>query len=1202
VKALAPLAVPLTGTTLIEASAGTGKTHTITTLVLRLLLERGLEIGQILVVTYTRAATFELRERVRARLLAGLTTLAAHGSSPDSSDDQELRELFAARREHAGDDRKALQRALRDFDQAAIFTIHGFCQRVLAEHAFESAAPFELELSEDEQPLLQEIALDYYARVAYEAELELAFALDANKVLPSSLSELARATAPDPSLIVLPEQTAPPELALQRVRDAQQRVAQAWQADRARLLAALRSGVLYANRYRPADVLAWAGALDTLAAVAPSAIPECVHKLTPDALSSSTKQGQRFNVDHPFYAAAAELSAACRELATAGAAHALHVRRGLVDYARAELARRRDALGVRGFDDLLQRLDAALAGESGERLQRVLGERHRAALIDEFQDTDPVQYRIFARCYRGSSEQSLFLIGDPKQAIYGFRGADVFAYLQAARDSHDGVYTLGINRRSDPALLNALNALWTRGPQPFLLPQIRFLPVRALPGAQNRLRGPGAALQLLLVPSGDKPITKGRGEARVPRMIAAEVSQLLASGTELDGRPVLPRDIAVLCRTNSQARATQDALMQLGIPTVLDGDSNVLESETADELCQVLWAVAAPSDGRKLGAALISTLLGVGAASLERMRSAGEGEQDWLERFAAWNQLWHARGFMPMFHALLDDADVRARLLARSDGERRLTDLLHLGELLHDAATRQHLGPLALLQWLGEMRSDRSKRAELAGESAQVRLEHDEHALRIATIHRSKGLEYPIVFAPFLWTTFSMQNAPARFHDPADHYARKLDIGSGRLADHKALARDEELAEALRIAYVAITRAKHRCYLVWGRFTQGGHSPLGYLLHHAPGRLEPADVDLALKHTPDDAALRAALEALAIRSEGAIELRAIAETAAPYRVAATRVETLAARSASRHLQSELRATSFSRLTAAPEHAVGGDEGPDVDGNAPAEVEPAPLPAQPLALHELPAGPGPGTLVHAIYEHIDFQRSDPAQLPAQAALALSAFGLDAERLQAGVVRGIDQSLRTPLDAADPTFTLANIAPSARMNELEFMLCTPNAPRQLSAARLAAVFERAAIRERLPDYPDSVRALPNAAPAQFLKGFIDLVFRRGERWYLADYKSNLLGLEPAAYAQPALARAMAEHHYVLQYHLYTLALHRYLQLRVPDYDYARHFGGVYYLFIRGMAPEHPFGTGVFFDRPTPDTLTALSETLGLAEGSW
>jgi len=1195
VKALTPLALPLTGTTLIEASAGTGKTHTITTLVLRLLLERGLEIGQILVVTYTRAATFELRERVRARLLAGLSTLAA----PASDDDPELRELFAARQAQAQDDRKTLQRALRDFDQAAIFTIHGFCQRVLAEHAFESAAPFELELSEDEQPLLQEIALDYYARVAYEADPELVGALDANKVVPSSLSELARATASDPGLIVLPEQTAArPELAIERLQHAQQRTAAAWRADRAGLLAALTGGALHGAKYKARDILgAWADALDALGSFAPWAIPDCVHKLTPEALRSGINQGQRFNVDHPFFAAAAELSAAHAQVSQLGAAHALHVRRGLVDYARAELARRRDALGVRGFDDLLQRLDAALEGESGERLQRVLGERHPAALIDEFQDTDPVQYRIFARCYRGEG-RSLFLIGDPKQAIYGFRGADVFAYLQAARDARDSTYTLGINRRSDPALLTALNALWMRGPQPFLLPQIRFSPVRALAGAQNRLRGPGAALALLLLPSGEKASTKGRGEARVPRLVAAEVSQLLASGTELDGRPVLPRDIAVLCRTNSQARATQDALAQLGIPTVLDGDSNVLESETADELSQVLWAVAAPSDGRKLGAALISTLLGVGAASLERLRNAGEGEQDWLERFAAWNQLWHARGFMPMFHALLDDADVRARLLARSDGERRLTDLLHLGELLHDAATRQHLGPLALLQWLGEMRSDRSKRAELAGESAQVRLEHDEHALRIATIHRSKGLEYPIVFAPFLWTSWRGGDSTARFHDPADHHARKLDIGSSRLDDHKQLARDEELAEALRIAYVAITRAKHRCYLVWGRFTASGHSPLGYLLHHGPGQLEPADVDAALKQIASDAALRAALEPMVIRSEGTIELRAIAEDAAPYRAAAAGMERLSARSASRELRAELRATSFSRLTAEPEPQSGADEAPDVDGNALADVEPAPLPVQPLAMHALPAGPGPGTLIHAIYEQIDFERSDPEQLPAQAARVLSAFGLDAERIQAGVVLGIDQSLRTPLDASDPSFTLASIATSARLNELEFTLCTPGAA-QLSPARLAAVFERAAISERLPDYAERVRALPSSAPAQFLKGFIDLVFRRAGRWYVVDYKSNLLGLEPGAYAQPALARAMAEHHYVLQYHLYSLALHRYLQLRVPGYDYARDFGGAYYLFVRGMAPEHPSGTGVFFDRPTRATLDALSGALGIAE---
>ena len=1192
---LAPLALPLTGTTLIEASAGTGKTHTITTLVLRLLLERELEIGQILVVTYTRAATFELRERVRARILAALLLV---GRGQEADQDEELRELLAGRAERAREDRQALGRALRDFDQAAIYTIHGFCQRVLAEHAFESAAPFVLQLNEDEQPLLREIALDYYALVAYQADPELVGRLDAERVVPSSLSELARATATDPALGVLPELGGPPPaLTRERVQVAQQRAAEAWRADRARLLATLLGGALHGGKYRPATIGKWARELDGLATCAPWAIPECVQRLTPDALRAGFSKGQRFALDHPFFIAAAELGAAANELAELGAAHALHVQRGLVDYARAELGRRRDALGTRGFDDLLQRLDAALDGPNGARLQRLLAERYPAALIDEFQDTDPVQYRIFRRCYRGAG-QSLFLIGDPKQAIYGFRGADVFAYLEAARDADASRYTLDVNRRSDPALLAALNALWTRGPEPFLLTQIRYLPVRAAPAARNRLNGDGAALQLLLLPSGDKPLTKGRAEARLPRLIAAEVSQLLASGATLDGRRVLPRDIAVLCRTNVQARAAQEALAELGIPTVLDGDSNVLESETADELSQVLWAVAAPSDARKLGAALISTLLGVEAAALERLRSSGEGEQDWLERFSSWNQLWHARGFMPMFHAMLDDADVRARLLARSDGERRLTDLLHLGELLHEAAARQHLGPLALLQWLGEMRSDRGKRSELASESAQVRLEHDEHALRVATIHRSKGLEYPIVFAPYLWTSFAGSNTP-RFHDPADHYARKLDLGSSQFEAHKAIAADEELAEALRIAYVALTRAKHRCYLVWGRFGRPGQSPLGYRLHHAPHRREPGDVARALKEL-DDAGLRAALEPLAAHSEGAIELRAVREETVPYRPQPARPQPLAARSATRALHSEPRATSFSRLTAEPElHIAPGEAAPDVDAHAIVELETAVPPARPLALHALPAGPGPGTLLHGIYERIDFRRNDRDELPLQAERALRGYGLDPALHQEGVVHGIDQSLRTPLDPRDPGLMLASIAPELRLNELEFTLCTPQAAQRLSAARLAAAFARAEISARIPDYAERVRALPSAAPAQFVKGFIDLVFQHGGRWFVADYKSNLLGLEPAAYAQPALARAMAEHHYVLQYHLYALAVDRYLRLRVPGYDYERDFGGAYYLFLRGMAPEHEAGTGVFFDRPSAQTLAELSAALGLAE---
>ena len=1197
-KVLDPLALPLRGTTLIEASAGTGKTHTIITLLVRLLVERQLEIGQILIVTYTRAATFELRERARQRLLSALATL----DQPERDEGAELRKLFAARTEHAAADHGALARALRDFDQAAIFTIHGFCQRALTEHAFESGSPFALALTEDEQPLLQEIALDHYARVAYQADPDLVGSLHAHKVLPSSLATLARATAPDPSLAILPEAVnEPPRFAGEAFVSARERAAQEWRADRPRLLAALTSGALKLNHgYKPQDIRdEWAAELDALDRFAPWQLPAFIAKLGSEALRAGVKKDERFDLTRPFYAAAAELWSAQQALHELGAQHALYVKRSLVDYARDELARRRNALGTRGFDDLLHRLDAALSGPGGERLRALLVARHPAALIDEFQDTDPVQYRIFSRCYR-APESSLFLIGDPKQAIYGFRGADVHAYLQAARDARESTYDLDVNRRSDPDLLFALNALWTRGPQPFLLPEIHFTPVRPLPEARNHVVGEGAALTLLLVPNPEKKqLNKSWGEAHVPALIAAEITRLLASDTTLDDRRVLPRDIAVLCRTNAQARSTQSALAELGVPTVLDGDSSVLDSETADELSQVLWAVAAPTDGRKLGAALISALLGVDALALERLRSSGAGEQDWLERFAAWNQLWHTRGFMPMFHALLEQADVRARLLARTGGERRLTDLLHLGELLHEAATREHLGPLALLQWLAEMRSDRGKRAEIAGESAQVRLEHDEHALRVATIHRSKGLEYPIVFAPFLWTTWNVTDPHPRFHDADDGQTRKLDLGSSELKQHQDLARKEELAEALRTTYVAVTRAKHRCYLVWGRFASAGLSPLGYVLHHDAARLQPAEVDLQLKQM-DDAGLRAALSSLVARAEGRLELRAIRSEgdAVPYRASDAVVHALSARISRRELRAEPRATSFSRLTAEPAETADADPGPDVDADATPAAPPEAVSTTLLALHDFPAGPGPGTLIHAIYEQIDFRRIDPEELPAQTTRALAAFGLDAELLQPILVRGIDQSLRTPLAAADPTCMLANIAPAARLNELEFTLCTREAERSLSAERLAAVFARAPISARIPDYPARVRALPSVLPAAFLKGFIDLIFCHGGRYYVADYKSNLLGHDAAAYGQDALALAMAEHHYVLQYHLYLLALHRYLSVRITDYDYERDVGGAYYLFLRGMSPEHELGTGVFFDRPDLSTLDALAAAIGAA----
>jgi exodeoxyribonuclease V beta subunit len=749
-----------------------------------------------------------------------------------------------------------------------------------------------------------------------------------------------------------------------------------------------------------------------------------------------------------------------------------------------------------------------------------------------------------------------------------------------------------------------------------LFPEIAFDCVRPGPGAHERSSGPGPALQLLFVPrapgsTGKGAITQAWSDEHLPQLVAYEVVQLLQSGMTIDGAPILPRHVAVLCRTNAQARDTQAALRDLRVPTVLDGDSSVLETPMAQELSDVLWAVARPADTRRHAAALVSSILGVSGEGLYRMRADEAGLEPWLERFARLNQLWHERGFIQMLHRLLDEAGTQQKLLSRVDGERRLTDLLHLSELLHQACVQQHLGPLSLLAWFSRVRNDPQARTEMAAESSQVRLEHDEHALKLTTVHRSKGLEYPIVFCPFMASGRAFNEKDVRFHDREDQDRVKLDLGSPEHARHAGLAAHEELAENLRLLYVALTRAKHRCYLVFGRFRKSGLSPVAYLLQKG-GDTKPLEADAleARIEALDDAQLRAEVGALCEASEGAIGVRDIRVTAPETHQGAAPAAAgeLRARNSARALQASPRVSSFSRLTAdqAAAPSAAAEQGLDLDEAtqaAPELVLDQPdAPAQALiTLHDFPQGARPGILIHSIYEHIDFGRNDPSELRARVQSALRLGGLDRGRHAETLVLGIDQSLRAPLDDDDPPLTLASIAREKRLDELEFTLSTPRAGAMLSASRLASVLEGFGAPACAPDYPERLRTLRMLPPTGFLKGFIDLVFRANERFYIVDYKSNWLGRSATDYQRAQLVSAMREHHYFLQYHLYSVALHRQLAVRLPGYDYARHFGGVYYLFMRGMSPDHPRGTGVFFDRPELGLIEALAQAIGASEVS-
>ncbi|HMJ12805.1 MAG TPA: 3'-5' exonuclease, partial [Polyangiaceae bacterium] len=717
---------------------------------------------------------------------------------------------------------------------------------------------------------------------------------------------------------------------------------------------------------------------------------------------------------------------------------------------------------------------------------------------------------------------------------------------------------------------------------------------------------------------------KPTAERLSAELTAKDIRALLAGTSSIAGRPVNASDVAVLTRTNQQAFAMQRELQACGVPSVVLGDASVFERVEAQELALVLRAISDPSDAQWVRAALSSELLGVTASELDALAHDEQGWESWLESFRRWHELWMERGFVQMFQSLLDSRGIQQRILARTDGERRMTNLLHLMELLHAASRAADLGPSGLVHWLAQQRhasgTDQSRT-----EDTQVRLESDERAVKILTVHRSKGLEFGIVYCPYLWNGTLLGQAEQQcfvFHDPQREDAAELVFNSGS-EEHKAykrLAEWERCAESLRLLYVALTRARHRCVVTWGALSRDfKQSPLAYVLHWprnaaAPDRDCKAIFD---RLKLDDAGMRRDLERHQQASRGLIRIRdgSATESCSERPMSGATLSALAARSLpeSFRLSPHYRTTSFSGLVsgAAPEpFAIDDDEGRDRDEREiarPTELRSAEKRgSDAVLLAQFPRGARAGNFFHELLEIIDFSGRDFA---GAARSKLSSFGY-AESLTDSVLAALDALLDTPLRAEGPELTLRSVSVPERLNELEFHM--PVLQRGADSDGTAIELDRLTRRElartfadfpssALPvDYAERVRRLRFLPVQGYLKGYIDLVFQKHRRWYIVDYKTNHLGDTLSAYSREELPRVMAASHYYLQYHLYTVAMHRYLAQRVRGYDYGEHFGGVYYLFLKGMTPSSGPASGVFFERPPLARIERLSSLFGGSAG--
>ncbi|MGI9017526.1 MAG: UvrD-helicase domain-containing protein [Euzebya sp.] len=1138
-----------TGRATLEASAGTGKTFTIVGLATRFLAEGRCTARELLVVTFARSATRELRARLLGRLADGLdllTQAVQHRTiegKPEDPVDQALLDTrdpaqLLARRDRLAD-------ALADIDQATISTIHGFCADTLTRLGDVGLG----ELLEDRGPLCNEIAADLYLRAVQED--------------PGAARQLPYFDMYGAELV--------------------------------------SAGMDMA----PADIL-------------------------PDASLKSWDGARAW----------------------------------LAVNASVEATRRKTRRRQHTYDDLLRRLADRLSDPThGPGVVRQVGGGFRVGLVDEFQDTDPVQWQIFSRLFpdvTGQDGRCLVLVGDPKQAIYSFRGADVNAYVLAR--GQQATYLLPTNFRSDQPLVTAVLALFSDRP---LGRQITVPSVTA--AYPSRVQGLDAAPVTFRLVADDAPIrrtdTGGMQLTSLRDHVAADVAvqaaTLLSGAARIlggttpaggsDGAPqgravgrqVGPADLAILVRTRRQAALVQRHLVDVGVPSVLNGVGNVLASSAARQWGHLLRALDRPASSGLARLAAMTDLIGWTPAQV-----ATAAESDWDRvhiNLHRWRQILLGEGVAAATRHLSADTRVSERLLAQPDGDRRLTDLTHVAELLHTHSGGHVTSTAGLMAWLQqEMAQALDTANPTPPDNLASRLERAGDAVQIMTVHGAKGLQFPIVFAPYLWDSNNRLPVALRFHDHTVERTR-LYVGSNpRSPDfqhYRDLHAQQAEEEERRLAYVAATRAKHHLRVWWAPAPQAAGSPLGTLLARS-GRIDST------------AAATASIDQLAQANP---DLFGVAQTNPDQAVSVSFGQTadppgLELAEFTRVIDRGWRRASYSRLVgdadAAADAVSSGSNDADsssatqsgTDDLADERVSPPPIPADPdlptaVLLSDLRGGADIGTMIHAVLEHVDFASPDlPAELAHQIQLQAQRHAVDLgdEQAETTVVQGLTAAVRTPLGPGG-AMSLKELSRSDRLDEMAFelpVLASPArhngrpgtpTPDQTGWVLLSDVADlldvHLSAEDLLAPYAAVLRHhLGGLEVRGFLAGFIDLVARMPDGAYLvADYKTNRLapaGTDPltvGSFTPASMAAEMMTHHYPLQALIYVVAVHRYLRWRVADYDPGRHLAGVAYLFVRGMiGPETPIRDdmrcGVFVWHPPTELILALDRLLadGITRG--
>ncbi|MBO6586516.1 MAG: exodeoxyribonuclease V subunit beta [Gracilimonas sp.] len=1151
-KPLAVFEAPLKGISLVEASAGTGKTYNITSLYVRAILEKGLEPSQILVMTYTEAATAELKFRLRSRLKESLQAI----KSNEAGNDGFLENLIS----QGYDDAEAkLKSAIDRFDEAAVFTIHGFCSRLLTEYSLQFGVPPNLELLTDQSEVLQDCVDDYWRSFIRGAET------DSNDLLlldyltdegfgPDELKSVVDEIMNQPNSEVIPANYNLERLysLVDRLREKFEEVQVLWEDEGKALEEIYRGDDLNRGIYRKSTeesdwliLREWLNN-DNAKIWYSDRLEKFGRKIS--------RSGKKSAPDIPEL----NISRAIDEyMEIADRLKMLKIAfiQESIGQIKADFEKQKENSNLLTYSDLLELAEKGLSADSSGKLAKRLSIKYPLALVDEFQDTDPIQYSIFKQIYYKRVDAALFMIGDPKQAIYGFRGADIFTYLEAKKDSDDAQsYTLSENHRSNSRMIEGVNELFGQSASPFLIDGFSFKPAHFpsqkedSPYLKRKSAGAVTPLQAITL-DGDEYSSKGTLEEDIYTAVCNEVKELLSGEYTLNGREVEEKDIAILIRKGFQGEKIQQMLREKGLKSVLKSRTSVFLTREADELLLVLKSTQEISNEQGIRAALSTELLGYTAGDIYSLL---QDEQKWakiIQQFVQLKEIWDNQGIEAALERLLQEFGVLGRLSVFKDAERRITNLMHLSELLGQAQREQRVQGKALLKWYHQ----KQQKSSADSDDEQLRLESDEDLIQISTIHSSKGLQYPIVLCPFLWDSGADVKSTdiLKFHRDGVNY---IDISQGishsEREQYEALTVEQQMAEEVRLTYVALTRSVASSFVFIPNYKKIDQSPLSSILNG--------------KNESDSRSFDSLLSIL--NKCDHIEVRdPVGGKSAKRDQKSETVSTLkSAQFRRKDMYRYPKMLSYSSLMEGKSHT---DSAHDYDELFYQFENKAPLTHDKFGF---PRGANAGTFLHKIFEDISF--NSPKNLEQVIIDNLNYYGFE-EIWKTPVQQWVEDTLA--MELGNPPVSLSTLNDTDVLKEMEFYFPVQN-------LQVIEIWEM--IRGEKPGSADIDQA------SGFIKGFIDLIFRSGDRYYILDYKSNHLGDTPADYSSENLSQAIIDSGYDLQYHIYSLALHRFLRKRVVHYDYEQHFGGVLYLFLRGVDKDKP-GSGVFFHRPDSELISQL-----------